>query len=260
MFYLQQARQCSHQHGQRNSWELEGELPHNEEKQGQDVISSRPNKPQASCLFTEERENGHTAKAAWKKKNGHTLYKVVPERSQCELNGLRILDGQRDILTGYRSKSSQVEKTNKKKNLFPHTASRETLLPTPHSCQWVSESVAQQPVTSDWIADNNAATAKLVKRLDSDFNPTQLLQHTNQRRFLALTTFTRARLPNSNSERMWTGNKMEETFNLARCKNTIKTKIENKSVQRGSFTQTRTSEHRHMIPDTWRGHRDNGNE
>lgn len=31
------------------------------------------------------------------KKKGHTFYKVVPERSQCELNGHGILDGYQDI-------------------------------------------------------------------------------------------------------------------------------------------------------------------
>lgn len=32
-----------------------------------------------------------------KKKKGHTFYKVVPERSQCALNGHGILDGDQDI-------------------------------------------------------------------------------------------------------------------------------------------------------------------
>lgn len=62
------------------------------------------------------------------------------------------------FLTNCSLTSSQVEKDN----LFPHTASCETLLLTAQSCQRVSESTAKQQGTTDWITDNNPAAAKLV--------------------------------------------------------------------------------------------------
>lgn len=141
------------------------------------------------------------------------------------------------FLTGYRSTSRQVEK--KQTNLFPHIASRETLLTTTtQSCQRVSESSAQQPATTDWIVDNNDATAKLVRRLDSDFNPTELLQHTSHRR-MAFTTFTRARLPTASGCEQATKRRLS-TWQGAKLKNTIKKKIKKTEL---SFTQTRISEH-----------------
>lgn len=107
----------------------------------------------------------------------HTLYKVVPEHSQCELNGHGILDGQRDISkqTDYTLIFSQVEEDN----LFPCTASHKTVLFNPRLSK-VRERPAQPQATT--ITDN-AAAAKLLQQRGAHSNPTELPQHANHHRW-----------------------------------------------------------------------------
>lgn len=200
-----------------------------------------------------ERENGHTAKAAWqKKKNGQTLYKVVPERSQCELNGLRILDGQWDILTGYRSKSSQVEKTKTTQLVSSHsqswnTPTNNTRLP---AGQWKCRTTTGNQRLDCWQQCCNCQTGPTTPlRLHSN---STLATH-KPATFLPLATFTRARLPNSNSERMWTGNQMGRlsTWPGVKLKNTIKNKnrkqvCPTRKFQSDTHMWTPTHDPRHM--------------
>lgn len=141
--------------------------------------------------------------------------------------------------TDYRSTSSQVEKDN----LFPHTASRETLLSTTQSCQCVSESTVQQQVTTDWIIDNNVAAAKLVRPLDPDFNPTELWQHTNHRGW-------RSPPRHVHSFQLLTAIRCEEetqwrftTWQGVEFKNTVINKIEKESVQSSVLQTQHISEH-----------------
>lgn len=164
--------------------------------------------------------------------------------------------------TGYRSTSSQVEEKKKTKKPQPPTCFLTQLL-VKHSQKQhkvVSGSV-KVPHDNHWIVDNNAATARLVQRLDSDSNPTQLLQHTNRRQFGVqhLHTCTSSNFRQASGCEQATKRRLS-TWQGVKLKNTIKKtkkqKTEDRSVQR-------KVSHIHwtpLIPDTWRWHRDDGNE